>query len=270
MLADPTERQTVVRELARTYNPPGYADPWACVQDYRRVQRYCANHPNKGSQAVSSAVNLPRGRIRGWVDGDIRPDCVHAIDTAEQHDWLIDNWDSDAATGLNTLAAWLLSSGSLSRDPFQPRWIANDNEDTLRAAGRDIGIRLASQNRRAGRPIEWVPKRDGVVLGRLLHLWTGLRGDKAEQSTRFPRYPSYAPKWVARHFAQTYVQNRSIRRDDRPGNRFQVQEERTQAYRTNLVALLQRVISNPDDVRGDSWPIYIVGDAVTELGLVEE
>lgn len=270
MLADPTERDTTVRELARTYNPPGYADPYDCVQDYRRVQRYTAEHPRQGSQAVSSAVNLPRERIRGWVDSDARPDCVHAIETAEAHGWLIDDWTSPVADGLNTLAAWLLASGSLTTETYQPHWIANDNADRLRESARAVDVTLTRQGRDDGRPPEWVPREDGVVLGRLLHLWTGLRGDKSSDATRFPRYPEYVPKHVARHFAQVYVENRAIERSDTTDRRLQIQEHRNPAYREQLVALLQRVVTDPSHIRGDSWPIYIVDDAVGELALRED
>lgn len=97
MLADPTERDIVVRELARIYNTPGYADPWECIRDYQRVQRYCADHPQQKSQAVSSALNLPRERIRTWVDSDGKPDAYRGLQTALDNDWIIDDCGSETA-----------------------------------------------------------------------------------------------------------------------------------------------------------------------------
>lgn len=269
MLADPTDQSTVARELGRTYNTPGYSDPWECVQDYRRVQRYSAEHPRKGSQAVSTALNLPRERIRGWVDSDTRPDCVHAIETAERNGWLIDTWDSPEATALNRLSAWLLSSGSISRDPYRPRWIADGYAADLRETARDANIPLREEEPRGDRPPEWVPDEDSVVLGRLLHLWTGLEGDKSQQQTRFPRYLRHAPTWVARDFLQVYVRHRAHERRDTEGYRIQVNEHRSDEYRGELVKQLRRVVLTPNDIRGDSYPIYIIGDAAAELTGVE-
>lgn len=81
---DITDHETVARALADTYRG-GYApDPWERVTEYQRVLEYTAEHPNKGSSAVASALELPRGRIRPWMDG-ARPDPVCAIQTAEEH-----------------------------------------------------------------------------------------------------------------------------------------------------------------------------------------
>ncbi len=52
------------RDLARTYNTPAYEDPYTAVMDYEAVMRYASEHPNKGSSAISTALEIPRGRIR--------------------------------------------------------------------------------------------------------------------------------------------------------------------------------------------------------------
>ena len=125
-------------------------------------------------------------------------------------------------------------------------------------------MNLRREKPREGRPAEWTPEKNAVVLGRVLHLWTGLKGDKSEHATRFPRYLRYAPKWVARDFLRVYVQRRGIERDD-TNRRLQISEKRTDEYRRQLVGQLERVVSNPDDIRGDTYPIYIVGVAIAEL-----
>ncbi len=76
------------RALARTYDGGAYEDGWAAVLDYQAVMRYASEHPTKGSYAVSSALEIPRSRIRPWIDGDSRPDAVRALEAAEKYGWL--------------------------------------------------------------------------------------------------------------------------------------------------------------------------------------
>ncbi|TYL38164.1 hypothetical protein CV102_13240 [Natronococcus pandeyae] len=68
--------------LARTDDGGPYADPWDAVQDYRAATRYATKHPNKGSYALSQALDLPRGRLRGWIDDGSAPDAARAVETA--------------------------------------------------------------------------------------------------------------------------------------------------------------------------------------------
>lgn len=264
MLDTPTDTAAAKRALVRTYQPPGYADPWECIQDYERVQRYHAEHPNKGSQAVSTALDLPRSRIRPWLNGS-QPDCYRGLQTALTNDWIIDDWH-DTARGLNRLAAWLLASGSIN-ETWVPLFIAEDDAviERLRAATHTAGVALSSTREDDGRPLEWRPRRDASVLGRVLHTWTGIRGDKSPGVMQFPQYPQFVRQDVARAFAETYVSLRAVARDDTADARLQIQEDRSKRYRESLVELLQRVVTDASDVRGGSWPVYIVEDAVTEL-----
>ena len=88
--------QTVETRLAQTYDHPSYDDPYDAVEDYRRVQRAAANHPNKGSQALSTVVGLPRSRIRSWVDDDAdsMPDAARAVSVAQNKGWLDPSGDT--------------------------------------------------------------------------------------------------------------------------------------------------------------------------------
>jgi hypothetical protein len=74
---DITGRQNVSQVLARTYG--GDRDGWERVTEYQRVLEYTGKHPDKGSSAVASAVGLPRGRIRPWIDDGARPDPVFPL-----------------------------------------------------------------------------------------------------------------------------------------------------------------------------------------------
>lgn len=265
MLSTPTDPDTAKRELVRTYDPPGYADPWECVEDFDRVQRYTAEHPNQGSQAVSTALDLPRGRIRGWVESDGRPDCYRGLQTALVNDWIVDDW-TETARGLNQLAGWLLASGSIN-DNWVPLFVADtDTEIEQLQDAFDLGGVAPMETRNdPDRPREWRPTTDASVLGRVLHTWSGVRGDKSQTVMQFPRYPAFAPIGIAREFATIYVNLRGTHREDRSTPLLQLQERRSDAYREAFVDLLKRVVSDSDDVRGNSWPILLRGDAVEEL-----
>ena len=91
--------------LASTYPRDGELEAWARVQEYRRVQSFCAEHPEKGSHVVSTALELPRSRIRPWVDGDAKPDPVRAIDSARDRGWLDVDVDSDLGHAWKRLVA---------------------------------------------------------------------------------------------------------------------------------------------------------------------
>lgn len=83
--------------------------------------------------------------------------------------------------------------------------------------------------------------------------------------TLFPRYPRYASIDVAETFVETYLLHRGHVRRDRPESRIQVMATRSDWFRRDLVALLERVDYDPDDVRGDSWPVFVVGDSVQRM-----
>jgi hypothetical protein len=250
-LSNPTDRETAAHELVRTYSPPSYADPWECIQDYERVQRYTAEHPKQASQAISTAGYLPRSRIRSWVDSDGRPDCYRGLQTARENGWLVEYW-TVTPRGLDQLAAWLFASGSIN-DAWVPLFVADTEMEIerLRSAAQDAGVSLTSTREDEDRPLEWRPRRDGSVLGRVLHTWIGVRGDKSSKTMQFPRYPQYARRDIARDFIRIYVNLRAVERDDRPDERIQIMEDRSDAYRRDLVALLERVVDS-GAVRGDS------------------
>ena len=265
MLDTPTDTAAAKRALVRTYASHAYSDPWDAVEDYERVQAVSAKHPQKGSSALSSLVDLPRSRIRGWVDDGGMPDPYRALQTALSKGWIIESWDDETAAGMNALAAWLCSSGSVN-DHWTPAFVADTPGEIglLKAAGRTANVRLKQTRADSDRPAEWVPTEDANVLGRVLYTWTGVRGDKSPDIAQFPRYVQFAPEWVASDFAKVYVHQRATVRHDRDGA-LQIQEMRTDRYREQLVSLLERVVSNADDIRAENWPVYIRGDAVDEL-----
>jgi hypothetical protein len=264
LLENPTDTAAAKRALVRTYNTPKYPDPWDCIEDFERLQQQAAKHPNKGSAAMASVVELPRGRIRPWMDG-ARPDCYRGLQTALSNGWLLEEW-TRRGKALNCLAAWLLSSGGIDRRSVAT-WIA-DTENERKALERyanAAGIRLVPTRDDDDRPDEYRPAEDASVLGRVLSTWTGLKGDK-DRTVRFPRYVRFAPDEVAQDFLRVYVAQRGIERGgDRREPFRQIAATRSEAFREDLLSQLRRVVDEPDAVRGDSWPIRIYEPAKSEL-----
>jgi hypothetical protein len=89
-------------------------------------------------------------------------------------------------------------------------------------------------------------------------------GDKnSETVTTLPDWIGNAPPSLQQEFARVYAQLRGHSLPDWSG--IQLQEDRSDAYRQELEALLQRAVSDPDDVSTGSWPIYIADGAYQEL-----
>jgi hypothetical protein len=264
LLANPTDTAAAKRALVRTYNPPAYADPWDCVEDFERVQQEAAKHPNKGSAALASVVDLPRGRIRPWMEG-ARPDCYRGLQVALEHDWLLESWDSDTARALNELAAWVCASGSIDSN-FAAYFVVEPAlVDRFQQVAADANLSVRRTRDDPDRPPEWTPTEHQTVFGRVLHTWTGVQGDKSALATQFPRYPQFAPDDIAAVFAATYVRLRASETDRYDGPAVTLQEDRSKRYYRNLRSLLERVVEDPDEIRGSGFPVYIVGEAAQQL-----
>ncbi len=63
------------KSLARTYDVQNRSDGWEAVEDYQRYLEVSAQNPDSGSSALSSKLEMPRGRIRSWENGS-KPDPV--------------------------------------------------------------------------------------------------------------------------------------------------------------------------------------------------
>ncbi len=83
------------------------------------MRRYVSQHPSKGSYAISNALELPRGRVRGWID-DGKPDAARGIEVARDYGWLDATMQDQTFLALNTLVANVFSGGSIATDTFVP------------------------------------------------------------------------------------------------------------------------------------------------------
>jgi len=251
--------------LARTYDSPSYADAWDTVVDYRRVMRYASQHPDKGSSAIANALDLPRSRIRPWLDGS-QPDPVRAIATARDHGWLEATYGDPEFTALNTLVANVFSGGSIAELNYRPTFALNHRGeeshvlDALELAGVDYDV-VGDRARRAD---EARPTDDGSVLGRVLSVLGAPVGPKAQQRLALPDYLSDAPEDVRETFVYAYLENRAIEHEGQ--DTLTVREDRNREYLEALADLIDDVAGG--GVRFSERDIVVSADAARSLGTV--
>lgn len=256
------------KQLARTY--AGERDPWERVQEYHRTMEYASYHPDKGSSAVSNALNLPRSRIRPWLDGS-KPDPVHAIQTAESIGWLEIEYSSSIFAGLNVLVASIFSAGSIRTDAFVPSITVDTNNDLerLQCAFQLVGVDHDTvHSSTSNRAIEIRPTEHASVLGRVLVALGAPAGDKNRASDlSLPEYLNDAPLGIRLDFASTYVRNRATPTTDRPNHPLVIREERSASYTEELRAFFSSIVGDRDYIRGGrgSATTYITPEAAEIL-----
>jgi len=156
--------EPTARSLARTYSDRVYPDPWEKVEDYQRVQKYAAEHQDAGRTAVGNALELPPGRVRGWLDG-AKPDPVRGIETASRYGWL--DPECDMAGALVELLAHVLAGGSIN-EMFTPAITTGRRTDRAAIEAAFAAVGVDAQSRHAdsdGRATELYPTTDASVLG---------------------------------------------------------------------------------------------------------
>lgn len=251
------------RALARTYDTPGYADPWECVEDYFEVLGYTAEYPEKGRTAVGRALGLPPSRVREWMNGSV-PDCVRGLKTADGNGWLDLSYRDRTFRGLNAFVAWTFSGGSINR-VYVPYFVVEDDDrDRLDRAADAVGVDLDFTRRaEPGRATELRPVEDASVLGRVLAAMgapVGQKNDRAEIA--LPAYLEDAPATVRREFARTYLENRG---ELSGTGDCTFREERPERYLRSLAALVadatgERVTVNGRNVVVSAPAVRAVSD----------
>lgn len=234
------------KALAATYNPPSYPDPWNAVQDYHTVTEYAAAHPEKASTAIASALDLPRSRIRPWLDGSI-PDVVRGIQTAKANGWLADHATPATERALVQLAAWALSGGSLTvnTDGAHVYFTLNHNHDSkfatiAAAAGVDYTIVNKQTSERA---TEARPTTDGSILARVLAAMGVPEATEKHSLTALPAFVDDLNTDLREDFAKIVVANRGAKHHDKDTLTLRI--KRPDPYLNALRSLLESVTSNP-------------------------
>lgn len=267
----PAARGRITKAFARTYATPSYEDPWKAVEDYYRVLEYSAAHPNEGSSAVSTAVELPRGRIRPWMDDGSRPDPVRGIETLEARGWLDLDWDEPPFTTLNALVAWIFSGGSIDAQSFVPTFAIESGpvDFVLEEAFTQLDVEFSVVRRNdEKRATEYRPSTDASVLGRLLYVLGAPLGEKtADSDLSLPSYLDGAPRSVRLDFARVYVRNRGVERPDRPNRPVTFREERSKEYLREFRDFLVDVVGTEAWIRGsaDSQTTFLTPQAAELL-----
>ncbi|APX98745.1 hypothetical protein [Natronorubrum daqingense] len=253
------------RALARTYESTSYTDAYETVEEYRRVMSYASRHPNKGSTSIASTFDLPRGRVRPWIEHVSVPDPVRAIETAREYGWLEADLDSPTFTALNTLVANVFSGGSISTAHYAPTFALNHHGehshvvDALESSNIEFDV-----IERDGRADEARPATDGTILGRTLAVLGAPVGPKAEQRLELPSYLSDAPEPVRERFVHSYLKNRAVEHNQK--DTLTIQEERNRDYLESLCELIDSVVDERV-VLGERH-IVISADAARSLGTV--
>ena len=251
---DITDRTVVARALAEQYRGGRYAKPWEYVEQYREVLDYTARKPNLGSSAVAARLNLPRSRIRPWMDG-AQPDPVRAIETAETYGWLDLEYGECPFHGLNILVAWIFAGGSINQ-AFTPSFTVDD-EEMLAVLARvcECANTPAARIERAdddGRATEAVIEREASVFGRLLVALGAPVGVKATDGELvLPAYLMGAPEQTRLAFARTVVWHRGTK-CSAPNYPIQVREVRGEKYWAQLRWLFESLVGA--DAIGGSAP----------------
>jgi len=232
------------RALANTYASHSHATAYERVLLYRKAQRAKTRHPNKGSHAIASKLDVNRNAIREWVDGDSVPDPVRAIQAADRRGWLAIDYDSPAFPVLNRLIAWVFSGGSIDVDRHVPVFVLNGSSDgdSLRDDLDALGVGHATERDDDASP-EVRPAEDAAVLGRVLSVLGAPVGSKSDANLALPGYLDAAPEQIRRDFAAVYLSNRGQRHPDKAT--MTLRETRSSAYLQDLAALLR-------DVSGES------------------
>lgn len=200
--------------LARTYHHRSYDDPWDAVLDYWRVMDTAQENPEKGSAALATMLELPRSRIRPWLEQDTAPAPATAVITAYDRGWFVDDLSLPATEGtaMATFVMWVFAGGSITRD-FVPQFVlrASDRFDSLGRladAGEYLAVDLDERHRLPGRSNEFIPATDASIFGRVLHAAGAPVGRKSEQPLALPAWITDGPRNVKRAAAVTYMGER--------------------------------------------------------------
>jgi hypothetical protein len=254
------------QSLARTYFS-SYDDAYEAILDYRRVQSYQQSHPDAGSYKVANALELPRGRIRGWM-GDAMPDALRGVRQAEELNWF-DVDPNDSADPLLSafvrLLAGVYAGGSIRASGWTPHWTVNGPINQIKKALDTLGLEYRQIHiQDTQRATELVPRSDGSLLGRSLSvLGAPIQSKNKSSIDMLPAYLFEFPIEIRREFISVYVAYR--RSGD--SQTISLQENRADSYHRNLAKLITSVIDDPDSVTVGERGIYISADVRNKLSL---
>lgn len=238
------------RKLARTYGQD--RDGWERVREFRRVREFVDGRPDVGSGVVAARLDLPRGRVRPWVEGESRPDPVRAVQRAWDLDWLEAGPGDPVFEALAVCHAWIFAGGSIAVENYRPTFAVggSDPEESLLEAIQTLGLEYrryrSDVDRRA---TEIAPTENAVLLGRFLAgvLDAPIGPKDDEGGLELPLWLSTSPIETRRRWARSYVTVRGHERTDR-GGAVQLVERRPDGFRQALSELFADLVDCPESV----------------------
>lgn len=263
------------RELAATFSTDGDITPWQRVQQYRQVADYTDRHPDQGSTAVATALDLPASRVKSWVYQGSKPNPVHAIDTAHEYDWLDLHPDSEDAKPWVELVAWIYSGGTIRSNMLHPSFYVDDTIDilpdppldSLKTSLNDIGVGVEISTRDDGKPREIRVRDDPILVGRMLTAMGAPVGEKRDNDQlRLPTWLFEADQQTQRVFARLYIQNQGSTQDSEQSSiRFFVGW--ADDFNQDLARLFREAsgLNDDDDVTLTSHMLKLSPDAVDAI-----
>lgn len=259
--------EAIEKRLARTYAHPSYADPWGAVEDYRRVQQAAADHPSKGSQALSSIIELPRSRIRGWVDDDgpSMPDAARAVSVAESNGWL----DPKGATALAlaALAGHLLGGGTVTKRNYVPTVSEGRRVSlaTVEPVFQHLGVTATQRHTESdSRATEILPAEHASILGRTMVAWGCPHGGRSEV-TSLPDLLNQVGTPGERAFLEAYILHRGVNYSGKATSR--LQGKQPQSFHQAIAELIKSI--SGEQAKADKRGVTVSAAAMRAFGLDE-
>lgn len=206
--------------IVSTYSHPSVDNTYDIVEQYRRVMRY---PDDASSTKVAHDLDLPRGRVRPWLD-DKKPDAVHAIDTARELGWLADEW-TPVTRAFSRLVASLFATGTIREHGWVPSWTPKEiiTRQQIRSDLNTIGTGWQhAHSESEHQTTEIRPKKHSSILGRSLAVAGAPVGKKHDSVVDLPAYLNGAPLSVRAEFAEWYIRERGIQFENKATRRIQV------------------------------------------------
>lgn len=254
------------QSLARTYRS-SYDDAYEVILDYRRVQSYQESHPDAGSYKLANALELPRGRIRGWMD-ETTPDALSGVRRAQELGWFDIDTNDPADPFLRAfirLLAGIYAGGSIRSSGWTPHWTINGPINQIEQALDTLGLEYRKTHvQDTRRATELVPRSDGSLLGRSLSVLGAPTQSKNNSSIdSLPAYLFELPIEIQREFVNIYI----IYRQSGDSQTISLQEDRADSYHRDLADLVSSVIDDTDAVTVGKRGLYISADVCDSLSL---
>lgn len=255
-------------DLASYYSQPGYAEAWDALEDYNKVLRYTGQHPNKGSAAVSSALELPRGRVQSWMSGS-RPTVVRAIQVAERKDWIPLETDDAELLDWTALVAWIHAQGSISTGEYLPMFgVSTDTEiDYLTRIFEKLDMKPDIYHAdTTDRATEVRISEHRIIVGRIL-VELGAPLGTRETHRSVPMYLEDGRLAVQSVFLAIYLITVAEHWEWREGYVIH-QEEYPDSYRESLATLFEAVIPesvNRDIIEVNEDSIFVAEEAANAV-----